>query len=189
MQIEASDLRVAAAPRRPLYRMLYVQVLIGLILGITTGHLWPEVGAALKPLGDGFVKLVKMMIAPIVFCTIVSGISSLNDSREIGRTMIKSMALFYALTVLALLAGLSVVLLIQPGAGMHVSVASLDPSVAARFSRQAAPAGFTEFMLHIIPHSLFGAFADGEVLAVLLVSILVAFGLNRAGDAGAPVVK
>src|SRR3954463_6756213 len=100
-----------------LLKLLYVQVLIGLALGIAVGHYWPEFGAALKPLGDGFVKLVKMMIAPIVFCTIVSGITSLNDSRGIGKTLLKSMGLFYALTVLALLTGLTSVLLLQPGAG------------------------------------------------------------------------
>lgn len=175
--------------RKPFYRILYVQVLIGLILGVLTGHFWPEFGAALKPFGDGFVKLVKMMIAPIVFCTIVSGINSISDSREVARTLVKSMALFYLLTVLALLAGLVAVSLIQPGVGMHVSVDTLDPSVAAKFTKQAGATGFADFVLHIIPHSFFGAFADGEVLPVLLVSILIAFGLSRAGDGGAVVAK
>ncbi|QOZ51715.1 C4-dicarboxylate transporter DctA [Bradyrhizobium sp. CCBAU 53338] len=174
---------------KPFYRILYVQVLIGLALGVLTGHFWPEFGAALKPFGDGFVKLVKMMIAPIVFCTIVSGINSISDSREVGRSLVKSMALFYLLTALALLAGLVAVLLIQPGVGMHVSVNTLDPSVAAKFTKQAAATGFADFVLHIIPHSFFGAFADGEVLPVLLVSILIAFGLSRAGDGGAVVTK
>jgi len=109
-----------------LIKLLYVQVLIGLALGITVGHYWPEFGAALKPLGDAFVKLVKMMIAPIVFCTIVSGITSLNDSREIGKTLLKSMGLFYALTILALLTGLAAVFLMQPGAGMHIDPAHLE---------------------------------------------------------------
>lgn len=175
--------------RKPFYRVLYIQVLIGLMLGVLTGHFWPEFGAALKPLGDGFVKLVKMMIAPIVFCTIVGGINSISDSREIGRTLVKSMALFYLLTVLALLAGLTAVSLIQPGAGMHVSVNTLDPSVAAKFTKQAGATGFADFVLHIIPHSFFGAFADGEVLPVLLLSVVIAFGLSRAGDGGVVVAK
>lgn len=175
--------------RKPFYRVLYVQVLIGLMLGILTGHFWPEFGAALKPLGDGFVKLVKMMIAPIVFCTIVSGINSISDSREIGRTLVKSMALFYLLTVLALLTGLMAVSLIQPGAGMHVSVSTLDPSVAAKFTKQAGTSGFADFVLHIIPHSFFGAFADGEVLPVLLLSVVIAFGLSRVSDGGVVVAK
>src|SRR5207237_5419322 len=150
-----------------LIKLLYVQVLIGLALGIAVGHFWPEFGAGLKPLGDGFVKLVKMMIAPIVFCTIVSGITSLNDTREIGKTLLKSMGLFYALTILALLTGLAAVLLLQPGAGMHIDPTHLDAGIAAKYSSQIPPRGFTEFVLHIIPGSFFGAFADGEVLPVL----------------------
>jgi len=189
MRNEALVAHPDAEAQKPFYRILYVQVLIGLMLGVLTGHFWPEFGAALKPFGDGFVKLVKMMIAPIVFCTIVSGINSISDSREIGRTLVKSMALFYLLTVLALLAGLIAVSLIQPGVGMHVSISTLDPSVAAKFSKQAASFGFADFVLHIIPHSFFGAFAGGEVLPVLLVSVLVAFGLSRAGEGGAAVTK
>jgi aerobic C4-dicarboxylate transport protein len=172
-----------------LIKLLYVQVLIGLALGITVGHFWPDIGAALKPLGDGFVKLVKMMIAPIVFCTIVSGITSLNDSREIGRTVLKSMALFYALTILALLTGLAAVFLLQPGAGMHIDPKLLDASVATKYSSQVPPRGFTEFVLHIIPSSFFGAFAEGEVLPVLLLSVLCGFGLARIGAAGRAVLE
>lgn len=189
MQMQALAGSANGELRKPFYQILYVQVLIGLMLGILTGHFWPEFGAALKPFGDGFVKLVKMMIAPIVFCTIVSGINSISDSREVARTLVKSMALFYLLTVLALLAGLVAVSLIQPGVGMHVSVNTLDASVAAKFTKQAAATGFADFMLHIIPHSFFGAFADGEVLPVLLLSVLIAFGLSRAGDGGAVVTK
>ncbi|WP_434621439.1 C4-dicarboxylate transporter DctA [Azospirillum sp. B2RO_4] len=189
MRAQTGDHTQAPAPSKAFYKALYFQVVVGLTLGILAGHFWPDLGASLKPLGDGFVKLVKMMIAPVVFCTIVSGITSLNDTREIGRTMVKSMALFYALTVAALLIGLAAVMIIEPGVGMHVSPASLDPTVAARYAKQAAPVGFVSFMLHIIPHSFFGAFAEGEVLPVLLISILVGFGLTRAGKAGEPVVQ
>ena len=171
-----------------LIKLLYVQVLIGLVLGITVGHFWPEFGAALKPLGDGFVKLVKMMIAPIVFCTIVSGITSLSDTREIGKTLLKSMGLFYALTVAALLIGLAAVLLLQPGAGMHIDPAHLDAGVVAKYSSHVPPRGFTQFVMHIIPSSFFGAFADGEVLPVLLLSVLCGFGLTRIGSAGRVVL-
>ena len=167
-----------------LYRALYFQVLVGLALGIMVGHYWPEFGASLKPLGDGFVKLVKMMIAPVVFCTIVLGITSLNDGKEIGKTLVKSMALFYVLTILALVTGLAAVFLLQPGVGMNVDPTTLDPSVAARYSKDAAPRGFAEFVLHIIPASFFGAFADGEVLPVLLLAVLSGFGLSRIGGAG-----
>lgn len=167
-----------------LIKLLYVQVIIGLVLGITVGHYWPEFGAALKPLGDGFVKLVKMMIAPIVFCTIVSGITSLGDSKEIGKTLLKSMGLFYALTILALLTGLAAVFLLQPGAGMHIDPKHLDAAVAAKYTSQVPPRGFVEFVMHIIPASFFGAFAEGEVLPVLLLAVLCGFGLTRIGRVG-----
>jgi Na+/H+-dicarboxylate symporter len=167
-----------------LFKPLYVQVLAGVLLGMAVGHWWPEIGAALKPLGDGFVKLVKMMIAPIVFCTIVSGITSLGDSREIGKTLLKSMGLFYALTVLALLTGLAAVFLMQPGAGMHIDPRQLDAAVVAKVTGNVPPNGFVEFVLHVIPASFFGAFAEGEVLPVLLLAVLCGFGLTRIGRAG-----
>src|SRR6478735_10255662 len=138
---------------RKLLKLLYVQVLIGLILGIAVGHYWPEFGAALKPLGDGFVKLVKMMIAPVVFCTIVLGITSLNDGKEIGKTLLKAMGLFYALTILALVTGLVAVFVLQPGAGMHIDPKNLDASVATSFAKQIHIHGFTDFAMHIIPNA------------------------------------
>ena len=144
-----------------IYRALYFQVIVGLALGIAVGHYWPELGASLKPLGDGFVKLVKMMIAPVVFCTIVLGITSLSDGKQIGKTLVKSMGLFYVLTILALVTGLVAVAVMQPGVGMNIDPATLDPSVAKRFANGAAPKGFAEYMLHIIPNSFFGAFAEG----------------------------
>ena len=173
---------------RKLSKLLYVQVLIGLILGIAVGHYWPDFGAALKPLGDGFVKLVKMMIAPVVFCTIVSGITSLGDSKEIGKTLLKAMGLFYALTVLALLTGLVTVFLLQPGVGMHIDPRNLDASVATRFANQVHIHGFTDFVMHIIPNAFVGAFAEGEVLPVLLLAVLCGFGLTRIGSAAKPVL-
>ena len=174
---------------RKLLKLLYVQVLIGLILGITVGHYWPDFGANLKPLGDGFVKLVKMMIAPVVFCTIVSGITSLGDSKEIGKTLVKAMGLFCVLTILALLTGLAAVFLLQPGAGMNIDPATLDASVAAKFGKNAPPQGFVEFVLHIVPASFFGAYAEGEVLPVLLLAVLCGFGLTRIGSTGQAVLE
>lgn len=171
-----------------LYRALYFQVLVGLALGIAVGYYWPEFGAALKPLGDGFVKLVKMMIAPVVFCTIVLGITSLNDGKEIGKTLLKSMGLFYVLTIIALVTGLVAIFVMQPGVGMNIDPATLDPSVAAQYTKLAAPKGFAQFVLHIIPGSFFGAFAEGEVLPVLLLAILTGFGLTRIGVAGKPAL-
>jgi Na+/H+-dicarboxylate symporter len=130
-----------------------------------------------------------MMIAPIVFCTIVSGITSLGDSKEIGKTLLKAMGLFYALTIVALLTGLASVFLLQPGAGMHIDASHLDAAVAAKFASQVPPRGFVEFVLHIIPHSFFGAFADGEVLPTLLLAVLCGFGLTRIGSAGRTVLE
>jgi aerobic C4-dicarboxylate transport protein len=181
---------IANLPKKgPLYKALYFQVIVGVLLGMTVGHFWPEFGASLKPLGDGFVKLVKMMIGPIVFCTIVSGITSLSDSKEIGKTLLKAMVLFYALTIVALVTGLVAVTLLQPGAGFNIDPAHLDPSVAAGYSRELAPRGFVEFALHIIPNAFFGAFAEGEVLPVLLIAIICGFGLTRIGVAGKPVLE
>src|SRR3954454_24694517 len=128
-------------------KLLYVQVLIGLALGITVGQLFPEFGASLKVLGDLFVNVVKMMIAPIVYCTIVSGITSLTDSRKIGRTLGKSLGLFYVLTILSLLIGLATVLTIKPGQGLHIDPAHLDPSVAADAAKNGSPDTFGEFLL------------------------------------------
>ncbi|WER47049.1 C4-dicarboxylate transporter DctA [Cupriavidus sp. WKF15] len=170
------------------FKHLYVQVLIGLMLGITVGHYWPDIGASLKPLGDGFVKLVKMMIAPVVFCTIVTGITSLSDTKEIGKTLLKSMGLFYVLTIIALLTGLVTVFLMQPGAGMHIDPKQLDASVAARFANDIQIHGFADFALHIIPNAFVGAFAQGEVLPVLLLAVLCGFGLSRIGSAARPVL-
>ena len=170
--------------KEPFYKLLYVQVLIGVLCGITVGHFWPDFGASLKPLGDGFVKLVKMMIAPVVFCTIVSGVASLNDTKEVGKTMLKSMGIFYVLTIVALLIGWAAVALIQPGVGLHIDPAHLDASVVSKYSKSEAGMGFVAFVMHIIPHSFFGAFAEGEVLPVLLLAILFGFALTRIGKAG-----
>jgi Na+/H+-dicarboxylate symporter len=130
-----------------------------------------------------------MMIAPIVFCTIVLGIAKMTDLKEVGKTLVKAMGLFYILTFIALGTGLAAVYLLQPGVGMHVNPALLDPSVAAKFVKTGAPKGFVEFVMHIIPNSFFGAFAEGEVLPVLLLAILIGFGLARTGPSGKPVLE
>src|SRR5215212_4841917 len=169
-------------------KLLYVQVLIGLVLGITVGQLFPDFGASLKVLGDLFVNVVKMMIAPIVFCTIVTGITSVTDSRKIGRTLGKSLGLFYVLTFLALTIGLVTVLLMKPGVGMHIDPSSLDASVAADAVKEAPPGNFGEFLLHIVPTTFVGAFSDGHVLPVLLLSVLCGFGLSKIGRVGQPLL-
>jgi aerobic C4-dicarboxylate transport protein len=170
-------------------KLLYVQVLIGVVLGIAVGYLFPDFGAGLKVLGDLFVRVVKMMIAPIVFCTIVTGITSLTDSRKIGRTLGKSLGLFYVLTILSLLIGLATVLIVKPGQGMHIDPTHLDASVAANASKTAPPDSFGEFVLHIVPETFFGAFTEGHVLPVLFLAVLCGFGLSKIGRAGQSVLN
>ena len=163
---------------------LYVQVLIGVALGVLVGALWPGLGSSLQPLGDGFVKLLKFMIAPIVFCTIVSGITSLTDTKKIGPTLIRSLGLFYVLTALALVIGLGAVMLFQPGSGMHIDPAHLNASVASKYTNQLPSKNPADFLLSIIPTTLVGAFANGEILPVLLIALLCGFAFNKLGAPG-----
>jgi Na+/H+-dicarboxylate symporter len=172
--------------RTTLLRALYSQVLIAIVLGVVFGVLWPKTGAALKPLADGFVSLIKMMVAPVVFCTIVLGISGMPDAKEIGKTLLKAMLLFYLLTALSLVFGLGAVFAFHPGSGMNINPASLDASVAAKLTK-GPPRSLTEFLLHIIPQSFVGAFADGEVLPILLLAIIVGLAMIRLGKTGQPV--
>ncbi|OUL70518.1 C4-dicarboxylate transporter DctA [Paraburkholderia hospita] len=173
---------------RPL-RLLYVQVLLGMALGMSLGHVWPQAGASLKPLSDAFVGLVRMMIAPIVFCTIVSGITSLASGTTIGRTILKALALFYFLTAIALVIGLATAYALRPGAGMHIDLHHLDTSLLAQFAARSQPLGVEEFALSMIPETLVGAFVKGEVLPVLLLSLLFGFALNANPRAGRPVLE
>jgi aerobic C4-dicarboxylate transport protein len=170
----------------PFYKVLYVQVLVALIAGVAIGHFWPAAGVALKPLADGFIKLVRMMIAPVVFCTIVIGITSMPDTKEIGRALLKAIGLFYAMVTVALLTGVIAAFVLRPGAGMNVDPTKLDASAVAQVARQA-PVGLVEFLLRIIPQSYVGAFAEGEVLPVLFIAILTGWALTRIGPAGEPV--
>jgi aerobic C4-dicarboxylate transport protein len=174
---------------RGLHRILYVQVLVGLAAGVLLGHAWPDAGTKLKPLGDGFVKLIKMMIAPIVFCTIAGGISSLSHHAQIGKTLLKAMGLFYALTAIALLTGLVSVFLLHPGVGLDIDAATLDPSIAAQYTGAAGSTGVAEFLLHLIPSTFFSAFTDGAVLPVLLIASLVGGALVSVGKRGEPLIR
>nr|WP_277607407.1 C4-dicarboxylate transporter DctA [Burkholderia cenocepacia] len=169
-------------------KSLYVQVLLAMMLGMGIGHVWPAAGAMLKPLSDAFVALVKMTIAPIVFCTIVSGITSLSNGQAIGRTIVRALALFYLLTAAALALGLVTAYVLQPGAGMHIDVHHLDASLLAPYVKHVAPPGLVAFALGVIPDTMLGAFANGEVLPVLLLSLLFGFSLNAHPRAGRPVL-
>ena len=169
-------------------RSLYVQVLLGMVAGIALGHFLPHAGALLKPLSDAFVGLVRMMIAPIVFCTIVSGITSLASSKAIGRTLFQALALFYFLTAVALVLGLVTAFVLQPGAGLHIDAHRLDATILAQYGKHAEPRGLVAFALGVIPETMLGAFDKGEVLPVLLLSLLFGFALNRYPKAGMPVL-
>ncbi|MEQ6292294.1 dicarboxylate/amino acid:cation symporter [Vogesella sp. GCM10023246] len=173
---------------KKLHHSLYFQVVVAIILGITVGHFMPEFGAKLKPLGDGFIKLVKMMIAPIIFCTIVVGIAGMEDMKKVGRVGGKALLYFEVVTTLALVIGLVVVNVLKPGAGMNVDPATLDTGAIAKFTEKAADQSTVDFIMHIIPNSVIGAFADGEILQVLLFSVLFGAGLSLMGASGKPVL-
>src|SRR5262245_4686293 len=171
----------AAAKKKPLYKSLYFQVIVAIVIGVLLGHFFPETGAAMKPLGDGFIKLIKMLIAPIIFCTVVLGIAGMEDMKKVGRTGALALLYFEAVSTLSLIIGLVVVNVVQPGAGMNVDPAALDTSAVAQYTKPGALGGVAEFILHIIPTSVGDAFATGEILQVLLFSVLFGFALHKFG--------
>ena len=183
----------APASRSPWYRVLYIQVIIAVALGVAVGFFYPSVGKSLKPLGDGFIKLVKMMIAPIIFCTVVHGIASVGDLRKLGRVGMKSLVYFEIVSTLALVIGLIVVNVLQPGVGItpsgEVYHAGLEATVSSNsYGEKAKTLNEIDFILNIIPKSFLGAFVDGELLQVLLVAILVAFAIATMGESGRPIL-
>lgn len=175
--------------RKPFYKILYVQVLVAIAIGILLGHFYPETGVALKPLGDGFVKLIKMAIAPIIFCTVVSGIAGMQDMKAVGKTGGYALLYFEIVSTLALVIGLVVVNIVQPGAGMHVDPASLDTKGIAAFAAAGEQQSTVAFLLNVIPSTIVGAFASGDILQVLFFSVIFAFALQRMGDYGKPVLE
>ena len=178
----------ASAPRKPWYRILYVQVLIAVFAGILVGHFFPESGKSLKPLGDGFIKLIKMMIAPIIFCTVVHGIASMGDLKKLGRIGGKTILYFEVVSTLALLIGLAVVNILKPGAGFNIDPTTLDPKISQAYAQKAHALSAVDFILNIIPTTLFDAFVSGDLLQVLLVAILVAFAISFMGERGKPLL-
>ena len=159
------------------------------MLGILLGHFYPEIGASMKPLGDAFIKLIKMLIAPIIFCTVVHGIASMEDMKKVGRVGVKALLYFELMTTVALIIGLVVVNLWQPGAGMNIDPAHLDTASVATYTAKAGEQSTLEFFLHIIPATVVGAFAEGEILQVLLFAILFAFALHWLGERGKPLLN
>ena len=171
------------------YQHLYFQVLTAISIGICLGHFYPETGAAMKPLGDGFIKLIKMIIAPVIFCTVVTGIAGMEDMKKVGRVGAKALLYFEIVSSLALGIGLLVVSIIQPGVGMNADVTKLDTKALTALTAKA-PAGSTvDFLINIIPNSVVDAFAKGDILQVLLFAILFGFALSMLGDRGKVVFK
>ncbi|NVN99142.1 MAG: dicarboxylate/amino acid:cation symporter [Geobacteraceae bacterium] len=172
------------------YHHLYFQVLTAISIGIALGHFYPETGAAMKPLGDGFIKLIKMIIAPVIFCTVVTGIAGMEDMKKVGRVGAKALLYFEIVTTLALAIGLLVVSIIQPGAGMNADVSKLDTKALTAITAKAPASSSTaDFLLNIIPNSAVDAFAKGDILQVLLFAILFGFALSMLGDRGKAVFK
>ncbi len=170
--------------KKPIYRSLYVQVIAAIILGILLGNLSPGTGEAMKPLGDGFIKLIKMMIAPIIFCTVVVGIAGMEDMKKVGKTGDLALLYFEILSTIALIVGLIMVNLVRPGAGMNIDPATLDANAIAQYTAPGKMQTTTEFIMHIIPTTIVDAFASGEILQVLLISVLFGFALHTFGGRG-----
>ncbi len=189
--MEGSAVQAAAAPprRRPWYTILYVQVLIAIAVGVAIGYFDPKLGIQLRPLGDGFIALIRMMIAPVIFCTIVHGIASMGDLKRVGRVGIKTLFYFEAVSTIALVIGLIVAEVIRPGSGMNIDLATLDTKSVATYITRAKEEGVVAHLLGIIPNSFVGAFANGDLLQVLLVSILTGFSISFMGKVGVPVAR
>jgi len=165
-------------------RSLYFQVLVAIVIGVLLGHFYPQTGAAMKPLGDGFIKLIKMIIAPIIFCTVVVGIAGMEDMKKVGKTGGLALLYFEVVSSVALIVGLVIVNVIQPGAGMHVDPNALDTKGIAAYTEPGKMQGTVDFLLNVIPTSVVDAFAKGDILQVLLFSVMFGFALHKFGGRG-----
>jgi aerobic C4-dicarboxylate transport protein len=178
-----------ATPTRRRRDTLYLQVLVAITLGVLVGYLRPAWGVALQPLGDGFIKLIKLLIAPLIFATVVAGIAGMGDLKRIGRVGVKALIYFEVVTTAALIIGLVVINVFKPGVGMHVNASALDTKDIAGYLEQGKKQSIVEFLLNIIPRTFVGAFAEGDVLQVLLLALLFGFALARMGERGRPVMN
>ena len=174
--------------RLPLYRQLYVQVLVAIVLGVLLGHFSPALGEAMKPLGDAFIKLVKMIIAPVIFLTIVTGIAGMPHLRGVGRVFLKAMAYFLFFSTLALVVGMIVAHVVQPGAGMHVNPAELDQGAVDDYVNKSHELSLVGFVMDIIPKTLVSPLVGDNILQVLFVAVLFGIALTLSGERGKPVV-
>lgn len=171
------------------FRSLYVQVIIAIIIGILLGNYYPDLSVKLKPLGDGFIRLIKMMIAPIIFCTIVTGIAGMQDTKKVGRVGIKAILYFEVVTTIALIIGLIVINLIKPGAGMHIDPATLDVASVQGYITESKTHSVADFLLNIIPENIVNAISNSNLLQVLFFSILLGLALSKLGEKAVPLLK
>ncbi|AIR70117.1 dicarboxylate/amino acid:cation symporter [Dickeya fangzhongdai] len=170
--------------KKSIFKSLYFQVLTAITIGILLGHFYPGLGQQMQPLGDGFVKLIKMVIAPVIFCTVVTGIAGMESMKAVGRTGAVALLYFEIVSTLALIIGLVVVNVLQPGAGMNVDPSSLNVAAVANYATEAGKQGVVPFLMDVIPSSVIGAFASGNILQVLLFAVMFGFALHRLGDKG-----
>jgi aerobic C4-dicarboxylate transport protein len=175
--------------KKPFYKILYVQVLFAIFCGVLLGVFYPKLATDMKPLGDGFIKLIKMIIAPVIFCTVVAGIAGMQDMKKIGRVGGKALLYFEVVSTIALAIGLVVANLIRPGAGFNANPATLDTRSIVEFTSKAKGQNTTDFLMNIIPNTFVDAFAKGDILQVLLIAILFGFALSLLGERGKPVTK
>jgi aerobic C4-dicarboxylate transport protein len=173
--------------KKPFYKVLYIQVLFAIVVGVLLGIFDPGLATAMKPLGDGFVKLIKMIIAPVIFCTVVAGIAGMQDMKKIGRVGGKALLYFEVVSTFALAIGLIVANVVKPGAGFNVDPAHIDTHSIAQYTEKTKALTTTDFLMNIIPDTFIGAFAKGDILQVLLIAILFGFALSMMGERGRPI--
>ena len=171
------------------FKILYVQVLMAIAIGVLLGYFYPSFATELKPLGDGFIKLVKMMIAPVIFCTIVTGIAGMQDTKKVGRVGLKAILYFEIVTSIALIIGLIVINVLKPGVGMNINPATLDAKAVEGYIVEGKSRTFTDFMLHIIPDNIVNALSNSDLLQVLFFSVLLGFAISKIGDTGKPIIR
>src|SRR5215210_7483273 len=186
--VMASTTEEQTSRRKPIYRQIYFWVLVGIVLGILVGHFFPAAGVALEPVGTSFVNLIKMVIAPVIFCTVVSGIAGMQSMRSVGRVGVKALVYFEVLTTVALILGLVVINVLRPGEGVNAEPPEVNSTVAGYVS-QGESSHWYDPIFHIFPDSVVGAFADGDVLQVLFFSVVFAIALHFMGETGKPIVR
>jgi len=175
--------------KKSFYKYLYVQVLFAILCGVLLGYFYPSIGTSMKPLGDGFIKLIKMVITPIIFCTIVMGIAGMDDMKKVGRVGAKALIYFEVVSTIALIIGLVIVNVLKPGVGMNADITTLDTKALTSYTNTASTHGTVDFIMNIIPSTVVDAFAKGDILQVLFFSIIFGYGLSAMGDKGKVVVN